>query len=84
MAVLISLSRVSISVSRTQFYEDQAQIYDATRNGLLRGRKTMLNLSAAHLRAVHESTPKKRLVWVDIGGGTGTINYELPLSCSDA
>ena len=54
-----------------QFYEGQAKIYDATRNGLLRSRKTMLNLSAAHLRVLRESNPKKRLVWIDIGGGTG-------------
>lgn len=31
----------------------------------------MLSLSASHLRALRASTPNKRLVWVDIGGGTG-------------
>ena len=62
-----------------QFYEGQANIYDATRNGLLRGRKTMLNLSAAHLRVIRESNPKKRLVWIDIGGGTGMyiLSYQI-------
>ncbi len=46
-------------------------MYDATRNGLLRGRRTLLNLSAAHLRELRKSHPGERLVWVDIGGGTG-------------
>lgn len=58
-----------------QFYKGQAEIYDTTRNGLLRGRKTMLSLSSAHLRELRtncSSTDKpQRLVWVDIGGGTG-------------
>ena len=58
-----------------KFYKGQADIYDATRSGLLRGRKTMLNLSAAHLNLMRASASskgeKKRLVWVDIGGGTG-------------
>ena len=46
-------------------------MYDATRGRLLKGRKTMLALSAA---AVTKERPKKNgkeLVWVDIGGGTG-------------
>ncbi|KAL0575596.1 hypothetical protein V5O48_006381 [Marasmius crinis-equi] len=59
-----------------KFYEGQADVYDATRRGLLRGRKTMLNLSAAHLRSIRASNPSKRLVWIDIGGGTGH-NIEL-------
>ncbi|KAJ8077140.1 hypothetical protein PM082_001568 [Marasmius tenuissimus] len=59
-----------------KFYEGQADVYDTTRKGLLRGRKTMLNLSAAHLRSIRASNPSKRLVWVDIGGGTGH-NIEL-------
>ncbi|KAE9411149.1 S-adenosyl-L-methionine-dependent methyltransferase [Gymnopus androsaceus JB14] len=54
-----------------KFYEGQADVYDATRKGLLRGRKTMLNLSAGHLRTLRASNPDKRLVWIDIGGGTG-------------
>lgn len=31
----------------------------------------MLSLSASHLRALRASSPSRRLVWVDIGGGTG-------------
>ena len=31
----------------------------------------MLSLSAAHLRQLREASPNKRLVWVDVGGGTG-------------
>ncbi|GAA6037709.1 hypothetical protein JCM8097_002300 [Rhodosporidiobolus ruineniae] len=53
------------------FYEGQASIYDKTRAKLLRGRTTMLRLSAAHLREQRRRNPNKRLVWVDIGGGTG-------------
>ncbi|KAJ2725047.1 hypothetical protein GGI07_001515 [Coemansia sp. Benny D115] len=49
------------------FYQGQASSYDATRGGLLRGRRTMLKLCAAELNAQKSSN----LVWVDIGGGTG-------------
>lgn len=38
---------------------------------MLRGRTTMLKLSAAHLREVRRKNPRKKLVWLDIGGGTG-------------
>ncbi len=31
----------------------------------------MLSMSAAHLRVLRKTSPEKRLVWVDIGGGTG-------------
>lgn len=48
-----------------------AQIYDTTRSRLLQGRTTMLKLSAAHLREQRRREPNKRLVWLDIGGGTG-------------
>ncbi|ORY85942.1 hypothetical protein BCR35DRAFT_302535 [Leucosporidium creatinivorum] len=54
-----------------QFYLGQAEIYDKTRNSLLRGRTTMLKLSAAHLKEQRKQDPSKRLVWLDIGGGTG-------------
>ncbi|THH30331.1 hypothetical protein EUX98_g3843 [Antrodiella citrinella] len=54
-----------------KFYKGQANAYDTTRRGLLRGRMTMLNLGAAHLREMQASDPGGRLVWVDIGGGTG-------------
>ncbi|KAF8919951.1 hypothetical protein CPB85DRAFT_734180 [Mucidula mucida] len=71
-----------------KFYHGQAEVYDATRNGLLRGRNTMLSLSAAHLQELRRSCSKKRFVWVDIGGGTG-YNIELmdkhfPISNFDA
>jgi betaine lipid synthase len=61
----------SLQIDVPQFYEGQAEIYDTTRNGLLKGRDTMLSLSAAHLRALRASSPNERLIWVDIGGGTG-------------
>ncbi|KAJ7072413.1 hypothetical protein C8F01DRAFT_245474 [Mycena amicta] len=71
-----------------EFYAGQALVYDATRFGLLRGRKTMLSLSAVHLRSMRAKAPEQRLVWVDIGGGTGS-NIELmdqffPISDFDA
>ncbi|SCV73196.1 BQ2448_7121 [Microbotryum intermedium] len=53
------------------FYSGQADIYDKTRNALLRGRRTMLKLSAAHLREQRKTDPSKRLIWLDVGGGTG-------------
>lgn len=31
----------------------------------------MLELSAAHLRVIRAQRPNERLVWVDVGGGTG-------------
>lgn len=46
------------------FYLGQAHIYDQTRKVLLQGREECLRLAMAHL-------PKKDLVWIDIGGGTG-------------
>ncbi|KAJ7703287.1 S-adenosyl-L-methionine-dependent methyltransferase [Mycena rosella] len=71
-----------------EFYQGQADVYDATRNGLLRGRKTMLSLSAAHLKALRAASPNKRLVWIDIGGGTGhnieLMNAYMPISSFDA
>ncbi|EPQ30272.1 uncharacterized protein PFL1_02388 [Pseudozyma flocculosa PF-1] len=66
------LGKVSNQAERLdRFYEKQADVYDATRTGLLRGRKTMLKLCAAQLRDMQASNPGKPLVWVDIGGGTG-------------
>ncbi|KAG6897410.1 hypothetical protein C0992_001917 [Termitomyces sp. T32_za158] len=71
-----------------KFYEGQADIYDATRNGLLRGRNTMLSLSASHLCSLRASSPHKRLVWVDIGGGTGhnieLMDKHIPIKSFDA
>lgn len=52
------------------FYKNQAHIYDATREILLKGRSECLRLAYAHL------SKKKDLVWIDIGGGTGrNIEY---------
>ncbi|KAG8722187.1 hypothetical protein FRC08_005936 [Ceratobasidium sp. 394] len=69
-----------------QFYEGQAEIYDSTRRKLLRGRKTMLTLAAAHLR--ERKTARKPLIWVDIGGGTGwnieAMNEFMPIKSFDA
>ncbi|KAF8210145.1 hypothetical protein K438DRAFT_1903773 [Mycena galopus ATCC 62051] len=66
-----------------QFYEGQADVYDATRNKLLRGRNTMLALSAAHLKTLRAAQPGKRFVWIDMGGGTGhnieLMNEHLPI-----
>lgn len=54
------------------FYSGQAEIYDTTRSHLLKGRETMLQLMAAHLKAQPDSSRGgKPKVWVDIGGGTG-------------
>lgn len=47
-------------------------VYDATRGGLLRGRKTMLKLCAAQLKQQASALKADEdLVWIDIGGGTG-------------
>ncbi|GAA5839181.1 hypothetical protein JCM9279_002619 [Rhodotorula babjevae] len=71
-----------------RFYEGQAAIYDKTRSRLLQGRTTMLKLSAAHLREQRRREPNKRLVWLDIGGGTGWNVEEMdkyfPISSFDA
>lgn len=48
-----------------QFYQNQAHVYDLTRKLLLKGREDCLQLAVSHL------PPRKNLVWVDIGGGTG-------------
>lgn len=48
-----------------QFYRNQAHVYDSTRQFLLKGREDCLTLTAAHMDT------SKKLVWVDIGGGTG-------------
>ena len=62
---------LSLYSQLVQFYRGQAEVYDSTRDVLLRGRDTMLSLSVAHLRHLREASPKRRFVWVDIGGGTG-------------
>lgn len=55
------------------FYNAQADVYDATRKRLLRGREDMLGLVAAQLRYKEAKGAwiKQRPIWVDIGGGTG-------------
>lgn len=64
------------------FYQGQADVYDTTRNRLLRGRETMLALCASHLAALlkangvpftasSKETRQHPLIWIDIGGGTG-------------
>ncbi|KAF2115984.1 hypothetical protein BDV96DRAFT_492393 [Lophiotrema nucula] len=54
------------------FYKAQADVYDATRHRLLRGREDMLGLVAAQLKHRTEAgLISQRPVWVDIGGGTG-------------
>ncbi|KAG5642444.1 hypothetical protein DXG03_002791 [Asterophora parasitica] len=67
-----------------KFYQGQADIYDKTRNGLLRGRNTMLSLSASHIRSMRAAQPNKRLVWVDIGHNIELMEKYLPISSFDA
>ena len=62
------------SLCASQFYKRQADVYDTTRSGLLRGRNTMLRLSVSHLRTLRTKNPSQRLIWVDIGGGTGALS----------
>ena len=58
-----------------------ADIYDATRTALLKGRETMLQLAAAELKARYEVTPsspnlmRQPRIWVDMGGGTGKLQF---------
>lgn len=54
-----------------KFYEGQAKVYDQTRDGLLKGRKKMLRSLAAEINA--RQGVSQSLVWVDVGGGTGTF-----------
>jgi len=67
----------SQSENLDSFYTAQADIYDATRTALLKGRETMLQLAAAELKAryeIHPSSPnlmRQPRIWVDMGGGTG-------------
>ena len=48
------------------FYAGQADVYDATRQGLLKGRTTMMKLAVAHLRAGLTKQAKGNLIWVDV------------------
>lgn len=51
----------------------QADVYDATRKRLLRGREDMLALAAAQLKYKADKGvfSGQKPIWVDIGGGTG-------------
>lgn len=50
------------------FYKSQAEIYDATRVRLLRGREDMLGLVAAQLKErVESGTLPSKPTWVDVG-----------------
>ncbi|ORX37775.1 hypothetical protein BD324DRAFT_641879 [Kockovaella imperatae] len=73
------------------FYQGQADVYDSTRSHLLKGRETMLQLLASHLKA--QPTPlsgARPKIWVDIGGGTGfniekmQVDEYLPITWFDA
>ncbi|WRT69634.1 uncharacterized protein IL334_006623 [Kwoniella shivajii] len=78
------------------FYSGQADLYDSTRNTLLKGRENMLQLLAAHLKAQPEplqrgntgNTTKQKKIWVDLGGGTGwnieKMDEYLPLTYFDS
>lgn len=63
------------------FYAGQADVYDDTRGRLLKGRDTLLQLVASHLKAQgkveRHSRKDARKVWLDIGGGTGESSFLL-------
>ncbi|CAO3633981.1 unnamed protein product [Cunninghamella blakesleeana] len=46
-------------------------VYDQSRGALLRGRRTMLKLCAAQLKAQIANGANRKPIWVDLGGGTG-------------
>ncbi len=50
------------------FYKAQADVYDATRKTLLRGREDMLGLVAAQLvqKAAKDRTHDPKRIWVDV------------------
>ena len=51
---------------------NQADVYDASRKFLLRGREDMLGLAVAQLAYLkNKGILKRKPIWVDIGGGTG-------------
>jgi betaine lipid synthase len=58
------------------FYGIQAKSYDGYRTGLLHGRDPLLQSIAARIA---RDPPKRKLVWADMGGGTG-YNIEVMAS----
>ncbi|KAJ6606167.1 hypothetical protein DFH09DRAFT_1119498 [Mycena vulgaris] len=72
----------------SNFYGRHAETYDSHRDELFCGRQSMLSLCAAHLRVLNAAPPKRRLVWVDLGGGTGNsievMDKYFPVSSFDA
>lgn len=53
---------------KESFYKAQADVYDATRTRLLKGREDMLGLVAAQLKHRTEAgLISQRPVWVDVG-----------------
>jgi hypothetical protein len=71
--IVSCVGRSFLHLTCFQFYDGQANAYDTTREGLLRGRETMLSLSAAHLKSLRTAESCRPLVWIDIGGGTGIL-----------
>jgi hypothetical protein len=61
-----STSEYGLGGALESFYAGQADVYDATRQGLLKGRSTMMRLAAAHLRSGLDDSEKGNLVWVDV------------------
>lgn len=60
-----------------RFYRTQARIYDKTREVLLKGRLEALQLAYSHL-----PQKDKRLIWIDIGGGTALNIEKMSKICS--
>jgi betaine lipid synthase len=58
------------------FYAGQADVYDATRHGLLKGRTTMMKLAVAHLRAGLAKQEKGNLIWVDVWISLGWLTVD--------
>ncbi|KAL6048483.1 Betaine lipid synthase [Balamuthia mandrillaris] len=58
------------------FYKGQAFSYDAYRKRLLHGREELFASLVAELRLTKDNKTQKKLVWVDLGAGTGS-NLEL-------
>jgi hypothetical protein len=57
------------------FYAGQADVYDATRKGLLKGRTSMMKLAASHLQAGVKTGEKT--IWVDVFAPPSSLSYRL-------